>query len=130
MSWYNLGMPDQIQQKPAIIYDDFSKLDIRVGTVVEATTLDWSKKLLKFTVDLGPSGKKTVFSGVRAWYVPEDFLNKQFCFLINLEPKKMGDEISEGMMLMADTPDGNLDDTAKPTLIPLQTPVPNGTMIR
>lgn len=123
-------MPDQVQQKPAVTYGDFSKLNVRVGTVVEATLPDWSKKLLKFTVDLGTFGKKTVFSGVRAWYTPEDFLNKQFCFLINLEPKKMGGELSEGMMLMVDTPDGNLDDSAKPTLIPLQSPVPNGTMIR
>jgi len=119
-----------ISQKNSISYNDFEKLDVRVGTVIEATSPEWSNKLLKFTVNFGELGMRTIFSGVKKWYVPEDFIGKQFCFLINLEPKKMGEEQSQGMMLMADTEDGNPGDIQQPTLIPLQQPVANGTVVR
>ncbi len=117
-------------QKPAITYDDFAKLDFRVGTIVEATAPDWSKKLLRFVVDFGADiGKRTIFSGIKAFVTPEDVINKQYMFLVNLAPKKMGDEESQGMMVMADvvSPDGTDD---KVSLIPLQTPVENGTVVR
>ncbi len=115
--------------KTTIVYDDFLKLDIRVGTIVEAIAPEWSEKLLQFTVDFGSLGKRTIFSGIKKWYSPEDFIGKQFCFIVNLEPKKMGKAVSEGMMLMADTKE-NDDGTGKPTIIPLTTQVENGTIIR
>ena len=121
---------DDLALKPTISYDEFSKLDIRAGTVIEASLPDWSKKLIRYIVDFGPLGKRTLFSGIRAWYSPEDLIGKQYPFVFNLQPKKMGDEESQGMMLMADTIDGNLDDSARPTLTPLQTLVANGTVIR
>lgn len=88
--------------KPYIQYTDFEKLDIRLGTVVACTAPEWSKKLLRLEVDFGEEGKRVIFSGIKEWYTPDDFLGKQFPFLINLEPKKMGEEQSEGMMLMVD----------------------------
>ncbi|HSW90109.1 MAG TPA: methionine--tRNA ligase [Patescibacteria group bacterium] len=109
--------------KPSISYPDFEKLDIRVGTIVEATAPEWSLKLLRFVVDFGPEiGTKTIFSGIKKWYAPQDFVGKQFPFLINLEPKKMGEEESQGMMLMADGEE-------KPILFEVGH-VQNGTMVR
>lgn len=110
--------------KPSIVYADFDKLDLRVGTVIEATIPDWSNKLLRFVVDFGQEiGKRIMFSGIQRWYTPDALLNKQFVFVINLEPKKMGEEESWGMMLMADGED-------QPTLLPLPTALANGTSIR
>jgi len=109
--------------KPSIQYSDFEKLDIRVGTVIEASFPEWSKKLFKFTVDFGEEiGMRTIFSGVKTWYIPEDFQGKQFSFLINLEPKKMGEEESQGMMLMADG--------EKPIPLVLAEVADNGTIVR
>lgn len=109
--------------KSPISYTDFDKIDIRVGTVVTASLPDWSRKLVQLTVDLGPEvGERTIFTGVKEWYTPEDFQGKQFLFLINLEPKKMGEEYSQGMILMADA------DT--PILLPLSQAVENGSQVR
>ena len=65
---------DDLALKPTISYDEFSKLDIRAGTVIEASLPDWSKKLIRYIVDFGPLGKRTLFSGIRAWYSPEDLI--------------------------------------------------------
>lgn len=105
-------------------YDDFAKLDIRAGTIVSASAPDWSKKLLRFEVDFGNDlGRRVIFSGIKEWYQPEFFVGKQFIFIVNLAPKKMGDEYSQGMMLMADAEE-------KPTVQPLSVPVADGTVIR
>ena len=110
--------------KPVIAYTEFEKLDIRVGTIVEASAQSWSKKLLRFTVDFGGElGKRVIFAGIQRWYTPDTFIGKQFCFLINLEPKKMGEEESQGMMIMA-------DEEESPIVIPLSQQVPNGTIVR
>lgn len=108
--------------KPTITYDDFSKLDIRIGTIVEASIPEWSKKLLRFVVDFGEEGKRVIFSGVKEWYTPEEFMGKQFPFILNLVPKKMGEEESQGMMLMADGPE-------KPVPFPVNG-LPAGTQVR
>ncbi len=92
--------------KSSIQYQDFDKLDIRVGTVVAAQAPEWSRKLLELTVDFGSEiGERSILSGVKEWYQPEDFMNKKFAFLINLEEKKMGEGVSQGMMLMGDQDD-------------------------
>ena len=109
--------------KPSIQYPDFDKIDIRTGTIMTATAPVWSNKLLKFEVDFGQEiGKRVIFSGIRKWYQPEEMVGKQCVFLINLEPKKMGDEESQGMMLMADG--------EKPVPLIVQEPVGNGVMVR
>ncbi len=112
--------------KPTIDYTDFEKLELRIGEVVEATLPDWSRKLLELKVNFGPEiGQKTIFSGVRTWYTPEDFIGKKFAFIVNLAEKKMGSSVSQGMMLMAD-----VLEPAQPILMPVDSDVPNGTMVR
>lgn len=109
--------------KPVIPYPDFETLDLRVGTVVACSVPTWSKKLLRLEVEFGDEGKRVIFSGIKEWYVPDDLVGKQFPFLFNLAPKKMGEEQSEGMMLMADGPE-------QPVLFELKGSVPAGTVIR
>ena len=83
-----------------------AQVDMRVGQVLEATAPDWSHKLLAFKVDFGPElGQKNILSAIRAWYQPEFFINKKFIFVTNLEEKKMGEAVSQGMMLMIDGAD-------------------------
>lgn len=110
--------------KPTIAYPDFEKLDIRIGTIIECAAPDWSKKLLRFEVDFGEElGKHVIFSGIKEWYTPDFFVGKQFPFLVNLPPKKMGEEESQGMMIMADGEE-------KPILFNLQGSVAPGTIVR
>lgn len=87
--------------KDIISFDDFSKLDLRVGTIIDCTEKEGSDKLLRLTVDFGDEGKRTIFSGIKQWYAPDDLKGKQFIFIINLEPRKMMGEFSEGMLLAA-----------------------------
>lgn len=111
--------------KPIITIDDFKKIELRVGKVVAAEVPEWSEKLIQETVDFGPEiGIKTVFSGMKAWYKPEDFIGKKFVFVVNLAERKMGESVSQGMLLAADGPDGI------PTLIPVYDKVPEGTEVR
>lgn len=88
--------------KPIVTIDDFAKLDLRVGKVVECVEVEKSEKLLKLTVDFGEEGQRTIFSGIKQWYTPDDLKGKQFIFIINLEPRRMMNEYSEGMLLAAD----------------------------
>lgn len=115
--------------KDEVTIDDFEKLDIRIGTVVKAEVPKWSHWVMKLTVDLGDEiGERTVFSGIMKFYSPEDLLGRQFPFIINLKPKKIGPEgdFSQGMMLMAVPAD---DEVTKPILLDLSEPVPNGTKV-
>ncbi len=90
--------------KEIITYDDFAKLDLRVGRVIAASAPEWSQKLLQFTVDFGSEiGERTIMSGVKAWYEPDYFLNKSWIFIVNLAERKMGEGVSQGMMLMVDS---------------------------
>lgn len=118
--------------------DDFAKLDIRIGTVVKAEVPDWSHWVLKMEVDFGEEiGRRTIFSGIMKFYKPEDLEGKQFPFVVNLKPKRIGpaDEngqycYSQGMMIMADTSRTPDDEESKPVLFNLNTVVPNGTPVR
>lgn len=88
-----------------ITIDDFGKVEMRVGKVVEAKNKEGSDKLIRLVVDFGLE-TRTIFIGVRGFgYTPEDFLNKQFFFITNLAPRKMMDEESQGMILAVDTPE-------------------------
>ena len=93
--------------KPEIVYDDFGKLDIRVGTVVAAEKMPKSDKLLKLTVDSGLD-QRTILSGIAKFYKPEDMIGKQVTFIANLAPRKMMGTESQGMILMAEDKDGTL----------------------
>ncbi len=93
--------------KANINFDDFMKMDIRVGTIVAAEKVAKTKKLLKLTVDTGID-KRTVVSGIAEHYQPEDIIGTQVSILVNLEPKKLRGIESQGMILMAEDADGKL----------------------
>lgn len=94
-------------QKPNVAFDDFSKLDLRVGTVLECVKVPKADKLLQFLIDDG-MGKRTIISGIAAWYKPEDLVGKQVCFIANLEPRKLKGIESQGMILSVEDGGGNL----------------------
>lgn len=93
--------------KEMIQYDDFAKMDIRIGTILEAEKLPKSDKLLKFLVDDGFE-KRTILSGIAKHFSPEEMIGKQVTFLANLAPRKMMGIESNGMILMAENRDGSL----------------------
>lgn len=94
-------------QKNIIEFDDFTKVDLRVGTVIEAENIPKSDKLLKLKVDTGLD-QRTILSGISKYYSPDEIINKKVMVLINLKPRKMMGFESEGMLLLADDGDGNL----------------------
>ena len=94
-------------QKGEISYDDFAKLDIRIGKVVSAEKMKKSKKLLKLKVDTGID-TRTILSGIAQYFEPEQMVGKQVTVLINLAPRPMMGEVSEGMILMSEDADGSL----------------------
>jgi methionyl-tRNA synthetase len=85
-----------------VTIEDFAKLEFKVGTVLEAEDLEGSEKLLKLTVDVGEENPRTILSGIKQWYSPDDLKGKQFVFITNLEPRKMMGLESQGMILAAD----------------------------
>ncbi len=93
--------------KPGITYEEFSKMDIRVGTIIEAEKVPKADKLLKLTIDTGID-RRTVVSGIAEYFTPGEIVGKQACFLVNLAPRKLRGIESQGMILMAENPDGSL----------------------
>jgi methionyl-tRNA synthetase len=96
-----------IPQKPNIIFDDFTKLDIRLGTILEAVKVPKADKLLQLTVDTGID-KRTIISGIAEHYSPEEVVGKTVAVLLNLEPRKIRGVESQGMILMAEDEAGKL----------------------
>ena len=93
--------------KANVEYDDFAKMDIRVGKVMECQNVPKSKKLLEFKIDDGMGGR-TILSGIAAYYKPEDLVGKEVCFIANFPPRKMMGRESMGMILSAVNADGSL----------------------
>ncbi|NBA77377.1 methionine--tRNA ligase [Emticicia sp. ODNR4P] len=93
--------------KDTIQYDDFAKMDLRIGTIEAAEKVAKSKKLLKLTVNDGLK-QRTILSGIAEHFSPEDVIGKQVTFLANLAPRPMMGMVSEGMILMAEDKDGSL----------------------
>jgi methionyl-tRNA synthetase len=94
-------------QKPSVEFDDFTKLDIRLGTILEAEKVEKADKLLKLVVDTGID-KRTIVSGIAAHYKPEEIIGKTVQVLLNLAPRKIRGIESQGMILMAEDAEGNL----------------------
>lgn len=90
-----------------IEFDDFMKLDIRVGKVLECTKVPKADKLLQFRIDDGLGGR-TIVSGIAKHYAPEDLVGKNVCFVANLAPRKLRGIESQGMILSAEDADGRL----------------------
>ena len=93
--------------KPEITFEDFSRMDIRIGTILEAEKVPKTEKLLKLLIDTGID-KRTVVSGIAEFYKPEEIIGKQVSILINLAPRKIKGIESQGMILMAENTDGTL----------------------
>jgi len=93
--------------KENISFDDFSKMDIRVGTILEAEKVAKTKKLLKLLIDTGID-KRTVVSGIAEYYNPEDIIGKQVSILVNLAPRNIKGIDSQGMILMGEDANGEL----------------------
>ncbi len=93
--------------KNEIVFDDFEKIDLRVGKIIEAIKVPKADKLLQLTVDLGFE-KRTVVSGIAAHYSPEEVIGKQVTLVANLAPRKMRGIESNGMILMAENAEGKL----------------------
>ena len=90
-----------------VAFDEFMKMDIRVGTVLECEKVKKADKLLKFRIDDGMGGR-TIVSGIAKYYNPEDLVGKQVCFVANFEPRKLKGIESQGMILSAENADGSL----------------------
>lgn len=94
-------------QKDTIEFDDFMKLDIRIGTILEAEKVAKTKKLLKLKVDVGLD-TRTIVSGIAESFKPEEIIGQRVSVLVNLAPRKIRGVESQGMILMTDTKDGKL----------------------
>jgi len=107
--------------KPLVTIDDVSKLDIRVGTIVAVENVRESRKLVKLTVDFGDH-QRSILSGIRHERAdPSEVSGKQALFVLNLAPREMAGERSEGMLF-----DIGFEDGIKPALCQPERPVPNG----
>jgi methionine--tRNA ligase beta chain len=110
--------------KPTIAFDVLEKIDIRVGTIERVEDVPKSDKLVRLTVDLGDH-KRTILVGIKQERQnPKEIEGKQALFVVNLEPKKMMDEVSEGMLFDIGYPDG-----ITPVLAMPEKPVPNGARV-
>lgn len=93
-----------------ITFDDFKKIDFRVGKIIKAENIEGADSLMRLKVDFGDppagGGKRIILSGIKKWYTPKDLKGKIFAFVFNLEPKKMMGEESQGMIMAAETDDG------------------------
>jgi methionine--tRNA ligase beta chain len=106
----------------AIKFDDFQKIDLRVGKVSDAKKVEGSEKLLKLIVDLGNEERQLV-AGIAKYYRPEDLIGKEIVVVANLEPKNLMGIESQGMLLAADV-------NGEPVILIPEKEVPPGTKIR
>ena len=89
-----------------ITYDDFAKLDIRIGLVVAAESVPETDKLIKCTVDFGEFGTRAIVSGVAEWKKPEDLIGRQLPYIVNLAPRVIRGVESQGMLLALSDAEG------------------------
>ncbi|OGG03077.1 hypothetical protein A2W14_05220 [Candidatus Gottesmanbacteria bacterium RBG_16_37_8] len=110
--------------KADISFEEFQKLDLRVGEVVSAERVTGSNNLIRLKVNLGNGfSNRNILSGIARWYKPEELTGKKFIFVVNLRPKKIIGEESQGMILCADS-----NHTA--IAVEINDKIPEGTIIR
>ena len=108
-----------------ITYDDFAKVEFRVGEIVEAIEVEKSEKLIRLVVDFGKElGQKIVYSGIKKWYSPADLLNIKTVFVVNMIPKKIMGEESGAMIFGAEDEENN-----QMSLLTLDKDLPAGTKV-
>jgi len=105
-----------------INFEDFKKLELKIGTVESATKIENSEKLLKLIINFGEE-KRQIVAGLAKTHKPEELINKQIPVILNLEPRKLMNIESQGMILAA-------DNNNQPVLLNPETNVPNGSIIR
>ena len=113
---------EETDGKPEIVFDEFMKLDLRVAEIVHAEKMKNADKLLKLQVDLGAS-KRQIISGIAEFYEPSDLVGKKVICVTNLKPVKLRGELSEGMVLSGEGPDGTL------SLATTDASLPNGSVV-
>lgn len=101
MEQNNVSEVKPVVQENYATIDDFAKIDMRVGTILQCEIVEKSDKLLKMQVDLGELGNRQIFAGMRKYFKPEDLIGKQGVFVVNFKPRMMMGMPSEGMMLSA-----------------------------
>ena len=119
------------EEHQEISYDDFAKLDIRIGTVLTAELVPETDKLIKCTVDFGDHstssgqglGIRTIVSGIALWKKPEELVGKQLPYIVNLTPRMLRGVESQGMLLAASDGDGV-------ALLSPERPLPSGTRLK
>jgi methionyl-tRNA synthetase len=90
-----------------IPFDDFAKVELRMGKVIAADRVEKSEKLIRYDVDFGDEiGKRQILSGIAKWYTPEDLIGKTLPFIVNLEPRMIMGLESQGMLVATDSGDG------------------------
>ncbi len=110
--------------KPEISYDDFAKLEIRIGTVKSVELIPDTDKLLKCTIDFGDFGERTIVSGIAQFRTPEQLVGKQLPYIVNLAPRMLRGVESQGMLLAAAPEEIGL------ALLHPDSVVPNGTRLK
>ena len=111
------------EAKPNVSFEQFSAMDIRIGTILEVEKVAKTKKLLKLKIDTGLD-QRIIVSGIAEYYEPEEIIGKQVSVLINLEPREIKGILSQGMILMAENSDGNLSFVAP------SAGIKNGSVVR
>ena len=107
-----------------ITIDDLTKIELVVGTIEACIDVPGYDKLLQLTVDLGSMGKRTIFSGIKKWYQPDELVGKRGLFAANLKPRKMAGTESQGMMMMPE------DENRKPQLVQFPESIKNGVRLK
>lgn len=107
----------------SISYDEFVKLDIRIGTVIAAELVPETDKLIKCTINFGEFGMRTIVSGIAQFRSPESLVGKQLPYIVNLAPRVLRGIESQGMLLAASTEEGI-------ALLSPDASVPNGTRLK
>ena len=116
------------QEKQPVSFDDFTKLDLRVGTVVECDEHPDADKLLRIQVDLGEElGQRQICAGIKHHERPQDLLGKQIVVVANLEPREIRGETSHGMLLAASAEDA--DELLDIAVLTPRRPVPTGSKV-
>lgn len=114
---------EESSQRGEIQYDDFAKLDIRIGRVVAAEKVPETDKLIKCTIDFGELGARTIVSGIAEWKTPEELVGKRLPYIVNLAPRMLKGVESQGMLLAA-------SDESGVALLSPERDVPPGTRLK
>ena len=110
------------EEKPSISFDEFKRIDARVGTILSVERVPRTEKLYKIIVDLGSLGNRQTVSSLVGYYEPNELMGKRVVFLFNLKPSKFAGEVSQGMLLAA-------EESEKIALLSTDREIPNGSRV-